>query len=328
MRRRQKLDKALRNAVPGSDGTNLSAPKLLQRRVRTSVMAVRYFWKGYLKLSLVSCAVAMVPATSTSERTRFHNINRQTGHRLRQRLIDEETGEEVAREDRVRGYEVAKGQYVEVTDEELEDVALESTHTIEIESFVPRAEIDKRYLDRPYYLVPADKVSEEAFAVIREAMHDENRVALGRVVLFRREHLVTVEPLDKGMLVTTLRYADEVRAEDAYFEEIPDKKVPKDMSDLARDIIERKSNRFDPSKFEDRYENAVVDLLRRKQAGRPVEHREAAQPSNVVNLMDALRRSIASERGQAPSRVAGQRTTRRPRRQAASSSRTKRRKAS
>ncbi|HVY59412.1 MAG TPA: Ku protein [Xanthobacteraceae bacterium] len=282
-------------------------------------MAIRYYWKGYLKLSLVSCAVAMVPASSTSERTRFHNLNRQTGNRLRQRMVDEETGEEVPREDRIRGYEVEKGRYVEVTDEELEEVALESTHTIEIESFVPRAEIDKRYLDQPYYLVPSDKVSEEAFAVIREAMRDENRVAVGRVVLYRREHLVAIEALGKGMLVTTLRYASEVRSEQPYFEEIPDRKVPQEMADLARHIIEQKAAHFDPSKFEDRYENALVDLLRSKQAGHPVAHHEAPQPSNVVNLMDALRRSIANERagGRATTRTAPAKTqrttTRRPR---------------
>jgi DNA end-binding protein Ku len=211
-------------------------------------MAIRYYWKGYLKLSLVSCAVGMAPACSTSERTHFHNLNRATGHRLRQRLVDEDTGEEVPREDRIKGYEVEKGRYVEVTDEELEDVALESTHTIDIESFVPRAEIDQRYLDQPYYLVPSDKVSEDAFAVIREAMRDEDRVGLGRVVLYRREHLVAVETRGRGMMLTTLRYADEVRSEKAYFDEIPDKKVcwilPATSSSRRPDISSRRSSRI------------------------------------------------------------------------------------
>ncbi len=292
-------------------------------------MAIRYYWKGYLKLSLVSCAVAMVPASSTSERTRFHNLNRATGHRLRQRLVDEETGEEVPREDRIKGYEVEKGRYVEVTDEELEDVALESTHTIDIERFVPRAEIDRRYLDQPYYLVPSDKVSEDAFAVIREAMRDEDRVALGRVVLYRREHLVAVETLGKGMMLTTLRYANEVRSEKAYFDEIPDKKVSKEMLDLARHIIEQKAGHFEPETFEDRYENAVVDLIRQKEAGRPVTHREAPREGNVINLMDALRRSLASERGERSARnpSSRNRTTARKSRRPAARSRTKHRKA-
>jgi DNA end-binding protein Ku len=260
-------------------------------------MAVRVNWKGYLKLSLVSCSVGMVPATSTRERTRFHNLNRETGNRLRQRMVDEETGEEVPREERIKGYEVDKGRYIQVEDEELEQVALETTHTIEIESFVPRAEIDQRYLDQPYYLIPNDKVSEEAFTVIREAMRDEERVALARVVLYGRERIVSIEALAKGMLLTTLRYAYEVRDEKDYFDSIPDKKVAKDTLELARHIIEQKADHFRPEKFEDRYENSVVELLRKKQAGEKIERREAPRPSNVINLMDALRKSIAAERG-------------------------------
>src|SRR6266508_2109458 len=211
-------------------------------------MAVRVNWKGYLKLSLVSCAVGMVPASSTRQRTRFHNLNKETGNRLRQRMVDEETGEEVPREQRVKGYEAEKGGYIQGEDEELEQIALESTHTIEIESFVPRAEIDKRYLDQPYYLIPNDKVSEEAFVVIREAMRDEERVALARVVLYGRERIVTIEALGKGMLVTTLRYAYEVRDEKSFFDDIPDKKLSKDTLDLARHIIEQKADHFKPEK--------------------------------------------------------------------------------
>ncbi len=263
-------------------------------------MAVRVNWKGYLKLSLVSCAVGMVPASSTRERTRFHNLNKETGNRLRQRMVDEETGEEVPREQRIKGYEAEKGRYIQVEDEELEQIALESTHTIEIESFVPRAEIDKRYLDQPYYLIPNDKVSEEAFVVIREAMRDEERVALARVVLYGRERIVTIEALGKGMLVTTLRYAYEVRDEKSFFDDIPDKKLSKDTLDLARHIIEQKADHFKPEKFDDRYENAVVELLQKKQAGKKIERREEPRPSNVINLMDALRKSIAAERDGKP----------------------------
>jgi DNA end-binding protein Ku len=261
-------------------------------------MAVRVYWKGYLKLSLVSCAVGLVPAISASERARFNMLNRQTGNRLRQRMVDEVTGEEVEREDRVRGYEVGRGVYVEVEDEELDRIALESTHTIEIESFVPRSEIDKRYLDTPYYLIPNDPVAQEAFAVIREAMRDEKRVALARVVLYRRERIIMLEALGKGMLATTLRYAYEVRSEQPVFDDIPDIKVSGEMLKLATHIMEQKAGHFDPRTFEDRYENAVQELLKAKQKGLPIPaEREAPAPSNVINIMDALRRSVAAERG-------------------------------
>jgi DNA end-binding protein Ku len=292
-------------------------------------MAIRVNWKGYLKLSLVSCAVGMVPATSTRERTRFHNLNRATGNRLRQRMVDEETGEDVPREERIKGYEAEKGRYIQVEDEELEQIALESTHTIEIESFVPRTEIDERYIDQPYYLIPNDKVSEEAFIVIREAMRDEKRVALARVVLYGRERIVKVEPLDKGMLVTTLRYAYEVRDENSIFDDIPDKKVGKDMLELARHIIEQKADHFKPEKFKDRYETSVVELLRKKEAGEKIERRETPQPSNVINLMEALRRSVATQRGQkTPTRASERGTARRapkraPRHRASSRTRTR-----
>ncbi len=260
-------------------------------------MAVRIYWKGYLKLSLVSCAVALVPASSSTERTRFHTLNRETGNRLRQRMVDEVTEEVVENEDRVKGYEVGRGSFVQVEDEELEKVALESSHTIEIESFVPRSEIDKRYLDAPYYLIPNEKVAQEAFAVIREAMRDEKRVALARVVLHRRERIVMLEALDKGMLATTLRYGYEVRDAAPYFEDIPDVSISAEMKKLATHIIEQKAGHFDPKKFEDRYEDAVQALLKAKQAGLPpVQAAEAPSPSNVVNIMDALRKSVAVEK--------------------------------
>ena len=281
-------------------------------------MAIRVNWKGYLKLSLVSCAVGMVPATSTRERTRFHNLNRATGNRLRQRMVDGETGEEVPREERIKGYEAEKGRYIEVEEEELEQIALESTHTIEIESFVPRTEIDERYVDQPYYLIPNDKVSEEAFIVIREAMRDEERVALARVVLYGRERIVKIQALGKAMLATTLHYAYEVRDEKPIFEDISERKVPKDMLELARHIIEQKAGHFRPEKFKDRYESSVVELLRKKESGEKIERRETPRPSNVINLMDALRKSVASERGRKTSGRPNERgTARRPPKRAA-----------
>ncbi|HVX99009.1 MAG TPA: Ku protein [Pseudorhodoplanes sp.] len=272
-------------------------------------MALRMYWKGYLKLSLVSCAVALVPATTTTERTRFHTLNRATGNRLRQRMVDEVTEEVVEREDRVKGYEIGRGTYVQVEDDELDKIALESNHTIEIESFVPRTEIDKRYLDAPYYLIPNDNVSQEAFAVIREAMRDEKRVALARVVLHRRERIVMIEAFEKGMLATTLRYAYEVRDAKPYFEEIPEVTVPAEMKKLATHILDQKAAHFDPTKFDDRYEEAVQALLKAKQAGLPTREPETPSPSNVINIMDALRQSVAAAKRAHPraARDAGRR---------------------
>jgi DNA end-binding protein Ku len=259
-------------------------------------MAVRANWKGYLKLSLVSCAVALYPATSSTSRVRFNTLNRATGNRVRQQYIDPETGETVDAEDRVKGYEVGKNAYVVIEDEELEAIRIESTHTIDIESFVPVEQVDKRYLEAPYYLAPDDKVAQEAFAVIRDAMKEKGKAGVARVVISRRERMILLEPLGKGIMATMLRYPYEVRGEEAYFEDIPELKLPAEMLDLAAHIIERKSADFDPTAFEDRYENAVVELVKSKETGEPVQTREAPRPSNVVNLMDALRKSIASEK--------------------------------
>src|SRR5262245_11448692 len=261
-------------------------------------MAPRAYWKGYLKLSLVSCSVSLYPATSSSERVRFHTLNRETGHRLRQRMVDEATEEEVAQENRVKGYKVAGDNYVIVEDEELDQLEIESTHTIDIDGFVARVDIDERYLDSPYYLAPNDKVAQEAFAVIRDAMRERKMAGLARIVLYRRERIVMLEPFEQGILATTLRYPYEVRDSGAYFEDIPKLAIPAEMKNLAGHIIETKQIEFDPAKFEDRYENAVVELVQAKQAGMPMKAaRKEPQPSNVVNLMDALRRSVAAETG-------------------------------
>ena len=182
----------------------------------------RPYWKGYLKLSLVSCPVAVYSAVSSGERVAFKQINRQTGHRLKQQLVDEHTGDPVESADKARGYEVAKGDYMLVEDDELEAVAIESQHTIDIDRFVPRAQIDERYLDAPYYLVPNDKVGQDAFAVIRDAMRGKAMVALGRVVLAKRERVIMLQPWGKGLMGTTLRYAYEVREASSYFDELPD----------------------------------------------------------------------------------------------------------
>jgi DNA end-binding protein Ku len=255
-------------------------------------MAPRPTWKGYLKLSLVSCAVAMYTATSTTSRIRLNIINRETGNRIRNQAIDSETGDVVENENKVKGYETDSGQYVLLEEDELDEVALESTHTIDVESFVVRDEVDEIYLDESFYIVPNDEVAYEAFAVIREAMKKKNMVGLGRVVTHRRERLLMIQARGKGILATALRYKPEVRKEDEYFDEIPSTKVPPDMLQLAEHILEQKKGHFDPDKFEDRYEDALTDLIKAKQAGKAPPTVESPKLSNVINLMDALRRSV------------------------------------
>jgi DNA end-binding protein Ku len=256
-------------------------------------MAPRAYWKGTLKLSLVSCPVVLYPAATSVEKTRFHMINKETGNRLKQQMVDVETGDVVESDQKGRGYEVSKGKYVEVEPEELEAVQIESNHTIDIDSFVPRDEIDKRYLDRPYYIAPDGKTAVEAFAVIRDAMKDKDRVALARIVLSNREHVVAIEPLGKGLLGTTLRYPYELRDEDQFFDDIKNPKITKDMIELASHILDSKAEHFDPSKFRDEYETALKALVKRKAAGKPVKVVEKEERSdNVINLMDALRQSL------------------------------------
>jgi DNA end-binding protein Ku len=276
-------------------------------------MAPRPYWKGYLKLSLVSCAVALYPATSRSERIAFHWLNRATGNRLRQQMVDSGTGEPVEREDRVRGYQVAKNDYIYVEEEDLDAIEIESSHTIDIERFVPRSEIDPVYLDSPYYLAPNDKVAEEAFAVIREAMAVKGVAGLGRAVIARRERLFALEPRHAGILATSLHYSYEVRPDAAYFEDIPKLKIPDELLGLAEHIIETKMGHFDIAAFEDRYETALTEMIRAKQAGRPVERPRPSQPTNVINLMDALKKSIAAEQRAEGKQTAGEKAKRAPR---------------
>jgi DNA end-binding protein Ku len=271
-------------------------------------MAPRPIWKGYLKLSLVSCSVAMYTATSTSSRVRLHIINRETGNRIRNQAIDSETGDVVESEDKVKGFEADSGKYVLLEEDELDEVALESTHTIDIDSFVPRDEVDEIYLDETFYIVPNDEVAYEAFAVIREAMRKKDWVGLGRVVTHRRERLLMLQSRGKGIAATALRYKNEVRAEDNYFDEIPNVKVPPDMVKLAEHILEQRKGHFDPEQFEDRYEDALCALIKAKQAGKELPAAPAPRASNVINLMDALRRSVKGEDSEsAPARASGRR---------------------
>ena len=259
-------------------------------------MAARPYWKGHLRLSLVSCPIQLFPATGEREKISFHQINKATGHRIRYRKVDEITGEEVASDQIIKGYEIAKGQYIEITNEELEAITLESTKTIEIDEFVPRNEIDDLYAIRPYYIAPDGKVGQDAFVVIRNIIEQMKMVAIGRVVLTSREHVIAMEPRGKGIMGTLLRYPYEIRDEHEYFDQIPDLKLGKDMMDLAKHIVETKSGHFEPEKFEDHYEAALKELIEKKIKGIELEVPEARAPVTVINLLDALRRSIEQEK--------------------------------
>jgi DNA end-binding protein Ku len=276
----------------------------------------RAYWKGSLKLSLVSCPVLLYPASTSVDKTRFHMINKETGNRLKQQMVDAETGDIVEADQKGRGYELKKGEYVEIEKEELEAVQIESNHTIDIDSFVPKDEIDKRYLNHPYYIVPDGKAGIDAFAVIRDAMQNQDRVALARIVLTNREHVIAIEPLGKGLLGTTLRYPYELRDEDQYFDGIKNPKISKDMIELASHILDTKAAHFDPGKFKDEYENALKALVKRKATGKPIKSPEREEkPDNVISLMDALKQSLkggAKGRASAKRSAPARRTARHP----------------
>ena len=266
-------------------------------------MAPRANWKGFLRLSLVTCPIALFPATSESEKISFNQINKKTGHRIRYLKVDADTGEEVSNEDIIQSYQVDKDRYREVTKDELENIALESTRTIEIDEFVPRSEIDDLYLVRPYYIVPDGKVGHDAFAVIRETIRSLDKVALARVVLTNREHVIALEARDNGLVGMLLRYPYEVRDAAEYFDDIQDVKITKDMLDLAKHIVEKKSGHFEPERFEDHYETALTELLVKKQNGLPIAAVKKPAPGNVINLMDALRQSLASDETAKPAKA-------------------------
>jgi len=275
-------------------------------------MAPRPYWKGYLKLSLVSCPVALFPATTEREKIRFNQLNKKTGNRIKYLKVDAETGDEVEADAIIKGYEVDKGQYIELEPDELDAIALESKRVIEIDQFVARNEIDDLYFNNPYYIIPDGEVGRQAFAVIREAIKQEGMVAIGTVMFTSREHVIALEARGRGLLGVTLRYPYEVRNEAEYFDEITNEKVPKDMLELASHIVKTKVGSFVPEKFEDHYENALKELLKKKQAGKKVERTAGREPPKVINLMDALRRSVKSEKGTAVrpqrgrKRIAGQ----------------------
>jgi DNA end-binding protein Ku len=259
-------------------------------------MAPRANWKGFLRLSLVTCPVALFPATSDSEKISFNQINRNTGHRIKYMKVDADTGEEVSSDDIMKGYKVDTDTYIEISKDELDNVALESTRTIEIDQFVPKSEIDELYLVRPYYIVPDGKVGHDAYAVIRETIRSLDKVALARVVLTNREHVIALEARDNGLMGMLLRYPYEVRNSAEYFDDIQDVKITKDMLDLARHIVQQKSGHFDPTKFEDHYEAALTELINKKRNGERITSvSKPVSNDNVISLMDALKRSISGK---------------------------------
>jgi DNA end-binding protein Ku len=259
-------------------------------------MAPRPAWKGYLKLSLVTCAVELSGATTNTEKVSFRTLNRETGNAVRRQYIDSESGKPVDEKNEVRGYEVEKDEFLLIEDEDIEAVQIESSHTLSLDSFVDKSEVDPVYIEKPYYLTPADKVSEEAFAVIRQALEAKKMAALARIVLYQRERPCMIEPFGKGMLLTTLRYGDTVRSADEAYDDLGKIKIDEDMLDLAMRVIVRKQGKFDPAKLEDRYGQAVIELIKsKKKSGRKAPAREAEdRPSNVINLFDALKKSLSS----------------------------------
>ena len=278
-------------------GWNRTPVLSLSTRFQCCVLEYLRNWKGFLRLSLVTCPVALYPATTDSETIHFNQLNKKTGHRIKYLKVDAETGREVSSDQVIKGYKVDTDTYVEVSNNELENIALESTRTIDIDEFVPKSEIDPRYLIRPYYLVPDGKVGHDAFAVIRETIRNMDMVGVGRVVLTSREHIIGLEPLGKGLMGTLIRYPYEVRDENEYFDGIKDVKVTKDMLDLAKHIVNQKKAHFEPERFEDHYEEALSELIKAKRQGKAIAHKPRPRGENVVDLMDALKKSLENTEG-------------------------------
>jgi DNA end-binding protein Ku len=272
-------------------------------------MAPRPIWRGHLRISLVSCPVRIYPAISARERISFHLLNPATKNRIQMRPTDPETGKEVPRSELIKGYEFEKGRYVIVDKDELEALKIESSETIDLERFIDIDDIDPLYFDAPYYLAPEGKLGDETFRVIHEAMRHKQMAGFGRLVLSTREHGIVLRPHDQGMLLTTLRPREEVREAKEYFADIGTGPVDKEMIQLAERILEQKAGKFDPDEFaEDHYQEALRQLVEQKIKGeKPVTPKAAPRPSNVVNLMDALKRSLESGGGKS-----GAATRRRP----------------
>lgn len=261
--------------------------------------AARPSWQGHLRLSLVTCPVAMYNAISPRGDVHFNLINPDTGNRIRMITVDAGTEKPVERKKLVKGFEISKGEYVTVTPEEIDAVRLESTRTIDIDEFVPAEDIDRLYWDHPYFLVPDGKMAAEPFAVIREAMEKTGKVALGRVVMSQRERLLALEPRGHGLIATTLRSTDEVRDIKKAFSDIPSVRPARDMISIAEKIMGQKQADFDPDRFTDRYETALRKLIHEKQKGHEIVHADDPEPTNVVDLMEALQNSLKGGNGKA-----------------------------
>jgi DNA end-binding protein Ku len=280
-----------------------------ESKPRIPGLSARPVWQGHLKLSLVSCPVALYNATSRSNDISFHLLNPETNNRVRMIPTDPEAGP-VNRSDLVRGYEIEKNRYVIMSDDELDSVRLETTHTLDIERFVDASSIDRIFWNNPFLLMPADDSAVDAYAVIREAMAGVGRIALGRVVMHTRERLMAIEPRGKGLLCYSLRMRNEVVDVDKAFESVPSAKPGKQMIEIAEKIIEQAEGKFEPEEFRDRYEEALRDLIKRKEAGKETE--TVAPPpdtTNVIDLMEALKKSLAKKGSAAPAKRTTTKTT-------------------
>ncbi|MTH79944.1 Ku protein [Paracoccus aestuariivivens] len=264
-------------------------------------MAPRANWKGMLKISELTCPVALYTASSTSDRISFHMINRKTGDRLRREFVDAESGQEVAREDQVKGYEIASGEHVILTPDEIADAIPESDKTLAVSGFLDCGQIDKLYFDKPYYLAPADPTGREAYVLIRDGMRKKNVAALARTVLFRRLRVLLIRADDGGLIAHTLNFDHEVRSPEEAFDDIPERKIKGEMLDLAKHIITTKTGSFDPAAFDDRYEAALAALVKAKAAGKTIPAKPRRAKAQVVDLMAALLES-ADLAGKRPSR--------------------------
>jgi len=261
-------------------------------------MAPRSFWKGYLKLSLVTCPVAMTPAVSEEDKVRFRTLNAKTGNPVVSRYVDGVTGRAVGEDDEVKGYPRGEDDYVILEDDEIEAVALESTRTIDIETFVPRETIEWIWYDAPHFLVPNDTVGEEAFSVIREAMASTGTVGISRLILYRRERAVMLEPRGKGIVLWTLRYGDEVREEKEYFAGLKEAKPDAKALTLVKTLIKERTKPWDPKMADDPVQGRLLEIIAAKKKGRKRPAKAKAPPptsGNVINIMDALRKSIKAE---------------------------------
>ena len=272
-------------------------------------MAPRANWKGYLKVGELSCQVALYTAASTSDRVSFHIINRETGHRVHRQLVDADTGREVESDDIVKGYEVASGEYVILEPDEVKAAVPQSDKTLELETFIPCGDVDTLFLDRPYYLAPADKAASDVFNLIRKGLEQKNVAALARTVLFRRLRTLLIRPNEEGLIASTLNYDYEVRPAKEIFSDIAEFKIEGEMLDLAEHIIDTKRGEFDPTEFDDRYEAALAELIRAKIEGRDLPKKPKPQEKKVSNLLDALRQSAGATRSRGGKATGGKKAT-------------------